>query len=559
MPAADDILETPAAPRRPLRVVLPSIRDPRLHLSAVILTLQVLGQTVLGFRLSIAQILVSLAVAAVIDLGVSVVKDRAIIWPASGLLTGNSVAFILRVPGTVHGDWWSLHGAPIFAATAAISMLSKYVLRRRGEHVFNPSNLGLVLCFVALGPQATDPQDLWWGPMSSGLAVTYAVILVGGVTIAWRLRLLAMEMAFLAGFAACLALTTSPGHCMTARWHYGPICDGTFWQILVVSPEVLVFAFFMLSDPKTVPSGRVSRVLFGLTVGVLSVALLAPTVTEFWTKIAILGSLTIACALRLPATRWLPRPGSDGDQLRHWAAGVRSLPSLAGVGAVLCVSALALVLDDIPNLVSPGSSELKASAVGGQLLLTGSTLPVRVRIVARAPGSADDPSVSNSGSRQPQLPALPKPLLPDSVTSFDAGMTPAVAAQMEHDLALDLVVEAAAVQDQDPGLAATGAQGDGLQIFQDQINAAKASGQVTVPTYTFDHATFELVRGKKATQAPYLIGLRLQGHVHEVTYDVASQQELSSTDASYDKTWGLQIEGPSGYLIINDYSDLQLA
>src|SRR5579859_7462893 len=124
----------PARARRPLRVVLPSIRDPRLHLSAVILTLQVLGQTVLGFRLSLAQILVSLAVAGLIDLAASLLRDRAIIWPASGLLTGNSVAFILRVPGTVHGDWWSLHGASIFAGVAAVSMLSKYVLQRRGEH-----------------------------------------------------------------------------------------------------------------------------------------------------------------------------------------------------------------------------------------------------------------------------------------------------------------------------------------------------------------------------------------------------------------------------------------
>ena len=37
-------------------VLLPSIRDPRLHVAAVLLTLQLLGQTVLDFRLSIAQI-----------------------------------------------------------------------------------------------------------------------------------------------------------------------------------------------------------------------------------------------------------------------------------------------------------------------------------------------------------------------------------------------------------------------------------------------------------------------------------------------------------------------
>ena len=41
-------------------VLLPTARDPRLHLAAVIITLQVLGQTAFDFQLSIAQILVSL-------------------------------------------------------------------------------------------------------------------------------------------------------------------------------------------------------------------------------------------------------------------------------------------------------------------------------------------------------------------------------------------------------------------------------------------------------------------------------------------------------------------
>ena len=46
---------------RSIPVLLPNIRDPRLHLAAVIISLQVLGQVAFEFRLSIAQILVSLA------------------------------------------------------------------------------------------------------------------------------------------------------------------------------------------------------------------------------------------------------------------------------------------------------------------------------------------------------------------------------------------------------------------------------------------------------------------------------------------------------------------
>ncbi|MCB1029192.1 MAG: hypothetical protein KDB24_15685, partial [Microthrixaceae bacterium] len=44
---------------RSLPVVLPRLTDPRLHLAAVITTVQILGQVVFEFDLSITQILVS--------------------------------------------------------------------------------------------------------------------------------------------------------------------------------------------------------------------------------------------------------------------------------------------------------------------------------------------------------------------------------------------------------------------------------------------------------------------------------------------------------------------
>src|SRR5436305_4691374 len=97
-------------------VLLPTVRDPRLHLAAVIVSLQVLGQTAFDFRLSIAQILISLGTCAVLEIAIAL-RRRVIMWPASALLTGNGIAFILRVPGTEHGQWWSLRGWWIFAGT----------------------------------------------------------------------------------------------------------------------------------------------------------------------------------------------------------------------------------------------------------------------------------------------------------------------------------------------------------------------------------------------------------------------------------------------------------
>src|SRR3954451_22652171 len=204
-------------------VLLPKLSDPRLHLAAVITTLQVLGQTAFDFRLSIAQILVSLLTCAVLEVAITLRKQHVLMWPASALLTGNGVAFILRVPGTQHGDWWSMHGWWIFMLTAAVSLLSKYVIVWRGGHVFNPSNFGLVLCFLVLGRTRAEPLDFWWGPMSWWMALALAVILIGGVAVLSRLRLLWVPPEGWAALSAGGAPRAAAGHEMTARWHLGPL------------------------------------------------------------------------------------------------------------------------------------------------------------------------------------------------------------------------------------------------------------------------------------------------------------------------------------------------
>src|SRR6478609_6105089 len=203
---------------RPYPVLLPKVSDPRLHLAAVIISLQVLGQVAFDFRLSIAQILIAIGTCAVLEIGIAFFRQHVLMWPASAMLTGNGVAFVLRVPGTEHGDWWSLHGWWIFAGTAAVSLLSKYLIRFRGGHVFNPSNFGLVLCFLILGPERAEPLDFWWGPMSPWLALALALIVLGGVAILTRLHLLVIAACFWLSFAGALAVLMGLGHAFSARW-----------------------------------------------------------------------------------------------------------------------------------------------------------------------------------------------------------------------------------------------------------------------------------------------------------------------------------------------------
>src|SRR5512133_1764906 len=174
---------------RSYRVLLPTLRDPRLHLAAVIFSLQILGQVAFDFKLSIAQILLSLATCALLEVGIAAWRQHVLLWPASALITGNGVSFILRVPGTEHGDWWSLHGWWIYVGTAAVSLLSKHVIQIKGRHIFNPSNFGLVLCFLLLGSSRAEPLDFWWGPMSPWLVLAFAIIVGGAIAILSRLKL----------------------------------------------------------------------------------------------------------------------------------------------------------------------------------------------------------------------------------------------------------------------------------------------------------------------------------------------------------------------------------
>jgi len=554
-------------PRRTMRirgrdypVLLPSLRDARLHVAAVLLTLQVLGQTVLDFRLSVAQILVCLAAGALIEFTVSFFKDKVILWPASGLLTGNSTAFILRVPGTLHGDWWSLHGIWIFLGVVAISMASKYLIRWKGRHIFNPSNLGLVMAFIALGPQYTEPQDLWWIPLGPWMYVTYAILIIGGLLIAWELKLLGLELGFYAAFALFVGLSLGPvpDHCMVASWHATPLCSQQLWQILITSPEVMIFALFMIPDPRTVPDGPVGRFVFGVFVALLSALLIGPTVLEFWTKTAILASLVIACAARFALMR-LVAPLESGIGI---GAGLRRMswraPAALLVGLLL-MAALPIASDAATHSPQP-AAELSDGTVPTLSLIVGSGPALLQWLTNEGGGALPGPAASSSrlgaSARVWVLPPIPHVSVPDTITSFDPSITQSVATQMAHDAVLDLIIESEARRTHDLKLAAQGAESDGLTEFVGVINGDIAHHVFVEKSYTFDRVSLALYLPKFSTQAPRLVGVSLHGTATLITRN-ASGVVTSTATESYSKSWGLSISADvPQQVIINDYTDL---
>ncbi|MDA3038957.1 MAG: hypothetical protein O3C27_05385 [Actinomycetota bacterium] len=60
-------------------VVLPKLSDARLHVASVIVSIHVLGQTVLGFRVSVPQILSSILTCALIEVGITFGQRRALV------------------------------------------------------------------------------------------------------------------------------------------------------------------------------------------------------------------------------------------------------------------------------------------------------------------------------------------------------------------------------------------------------------------------------------------------------------------------------------------------
>ena len=182
--------------------------------------------------------------------------------------------------------------ARIFAATAAVSVLSKYVIRVRGRYVFKPveHRAGVVLLVLGSPGQSARPAA-----GETGLGSRFRP----GHCHRWTRHRVAARNApgrgrALVDLAASMAVIAAAGHAITTRWYVESVqggCSG--W----CSPPPRDPAF-VLRDHR--PEDRARRQggagdswhmsLSGLLFFV------APQQTEFGTKVAILSGLAIVCA-----------------------------------------------------------------------------------------------------------------------------------------------------------------------------------------------------------------------------------------------------------------------
>ncbi len=143
---------------------------------------------------------------------------------ASAYITGISVGILVRSPA-----YWP------YALCSAISIMSKYVLRVKGRHIWNPSNFGIaVLLFLA--PETMAVLSIQWGNNYWSLLVIWVL----GSIIIWRARRFHISATYVVSFFLFAFLRS---------W-----ITGDPWQAEVApitGPMYQLFVFFMITDPKT--------------------------------------------------------------------------------------------------------------------------------------------------------------------------------------------------------------------------------------------------------------------------------------------------------------------
>ena len=215
--------------------------DPRLYQILVLGALLVYGVTCLDLEVTVPRAALLLGTALLTQAACTRLWRLPAFDPKSALISGLSLCLLLRT------------GSPLLAVAAAVAAIaSKFVLRvggPRGKHLFNPTNFGIVALMLTTG-------RVWVSPGQWGNAAFFAFLLacLGGLVVNRAARsdvtyaFLAFYLAMLFGRALWL------GQPMAVPLHQ--LGSGAF----------LIFAFFMISDPKTTPDSRAGRILFALLV-----------------------------------------------------------------------------------------------------------------------------------------------------------------------------------------------------------------------------------------------------------------------------------------------------
>lgn len=161
---------------------------------------------------------------------------------ASAYITGISAGILLRSPW-----FWP------YALAAALAITSKYVVRFKGKHLFNPSNFGISVVLFLL-PASAAMLSIQWG---NNLASMVVIWLIGSIII-WRLRRFHISATYVISF---LVLAVIRSWMIHEPWlsEVSPI----------TGPEYQLFIFFMITDPKTTVRSKKGQCIVAFLVALL--------------------------------------------------------------------------------------------------------------------------------------------------------------------------------------------------------------------------------------------------------------------------------------------------
>ncbi|MFO1010348.1 MAG: hypothetical protein U1F29_09835 [Planctomycetota bacterium] len=151
--------------------------------------------------------------------------------PLSAYISGNSVAILVKPQGSL---LWP------YVVGSVLAILSKYVLRYRGKHLYNPTNFS-ICALLLLAPGAVSILSHQWGNDPVMIAVIWTV----GLLVVTRAKVLHLTLGYLGFFVAFAWLRT---------WLNGQALGTELAP--VTGPMYQLFMFFMVTDPKTIVSGK---------------------------------------------------------------------------------------------------------------------------------------------------------------------------------------------------------------------------------------------------------------------------------------------------------------
>jgi enediyne biosynthesis protein E5 len=196
----------------------------------------------------------------------------------SPLITGLSLSLLLRAD-----EPW-LH-----AAAGVIAIASKYVLRIGDKHIFNPAGFAIVVLLVS-------HRDVWISPGQWGTSLWFAALVTFfAILVLSAARRADMAVFFFASHAALLL--------GRALWLGDPLAIPLHQ---LESGSLLIFTFFMISDPKTSPDSAMGRFLFAFAVAALAhyLAFSMQMRPALYVALIALSPLTLVIDKILPGARF---------------------------------------------------------------------------------------------------------------------------------------------------------------------------------------------------------------------------------------------------------------